>query len=599
MILHQWDQQLSTGETDEITHQLASWHLGEIPACPQSDSIRNLVRNNDLLGLINFELDYRLISGSSAYHLRQVLAFFQKRADYDLGIDKESVAIEKFRESEVLCKQTNEIIRKVHQGGFCFPPDVNSVLHTAQRKIASILGDCPTLNDIKPHFGPGATTQIKKRQASARNKLGQTFACSRDFIPLLEEAMDEIQGWVFDSEDPDSVQVPVEIHCGKLASVPKNAKTNRCIVVEPSLNSFFQLGVGEHMTRRLKRFGVDLSDQTRNQRMAREGSLTGELATLDLSSASDTVARLLIQDLLPLEWCDLIFRCSTSVVQYKDEHITLEKVSSMGNGITFPLESLIFYALAVSCCEGDEVHNVSVYGDDIIIPTHRYELLCKVLHAVGFIPNREKSFSDGPFRESCGKDYLSGIDIRPAYIKDRVTGADVFVLHNYYVRTYQPEPASLLASLIDPSIKLYGPDGYGDGHLLGDYTPIRKEKHVNKGFGGHIFETFTWKKRSSYRTLPGDRVLPAYTVYANPAKAGLPGIATEVNRSIFRILGYTHKRFVEPFYDVSESSISYRRPRKGKPHEDISAFGVTLPGRRGCKRISIYTLNPTSGLVLQ
>jgi len=186
MIINQWDQQLTTGETDEITHQLALWHLGEIPHCHQSDRIRSLVRNNDFLGLINFELDYRSINGSTAYHLRQVLAFFQKRADYDLGIDKESVAIEKFWESEALCKETNDIFRKVHSGGFCFPPDVNGVLHAAQRKIALILGDCPRLSDLKPHFGPGATTQITKRHASARNKLGQTMACSRDFTPLLE-----------------------------------------------------------------------------------------------------------------------------------------------------------------------------------------------------------------------------------------------------------------------------------------------------------------------------------------------------------------------------------------------------------------------------
>lgn len=593
MILNQWDQQLSTKDTDEFLHHLAQWHLEEAriasdPRDSQVTEIHSLISNNDISGIVGYDLRYEYCNPTSAYHLRQCLAFYQKRADIVLeGVDRQAVAVSKFRDSEQLCSETNEIFRLIASGGFCLPPDVNGILHTAQRKIARILGDLPEVSELKLRFGPGATTQVIKRQASARNKLSQRFACSKDFIPLLEGVLDEMQGWVFREGDPDSVQVPVDIVDGRLAFVPKNAKTDRGIVVEPMLNSMYQLGLGDHIANRLKRFGIDLTDQTKNQRLAREGSLTGELATLDLSSASDTIARLLVQDLLPFDWYNLITQISTSSVEFGGEVTTLEKISSMGNGTTFPLESLIFYALAWASCETDaERERVNVFGDDIIIPTNRFSTLTRVLHCVGFIPNIEKSFSEGSFRESCGKDYLKGIDIRPVYIKDRVTGSDAFVLHNYYVRTMQPEPAAIVLSIIDPSLRLFGPDGFGDGHLLGDYTPVRKKQHIKNGFGGHIFDTYTWKTRKSYRVLPGDRVLPSYTIYANPASAGLPDFDPELR---IKVPGMLHGD--DSHYDVCASSIFYRSSKK-LAEKDRTKFGVTLPGVDGYKRISIYTLNP-------
>ena len=585
MILNRWDKVADEDVTDGLLHKLSAWHLSEADECSARDEIRCAVSNNSVRDLVEYDFRYDNFSknnASTVYHLRQVLAFYQKREDLDLGIDKEAVAYQKFAESETLCRETNEIFRLVHQGGFCFPSDVNGVLHTAQRKIAQILGDLPAVSKLKFRFGPGATTQLTKRESSARAKLSQDFACSKDLIPLLAEVLDDLQGWVFSDESPDTASVPVVIHDGRLTFVPKNAKTFRGIVIEPSLNSFVQLGLGDYMSSRLKRFGIDLTDQSRNQRLAREGSLTNALATLDLSSASDTVARLLVQDLLPYEWYDFITKCSTSVVTYNEKTITLEKISSMGNGITFPLESLIFYALASACCDESEQSSVSVYGDDIIIPSSKYDLLCKVLNAVGFIPNRAKSFSDGPFRESCGKDYLQGIDIRPAYLKGRVTGADAFILYNYYIRTWQPEPAAIVLSFISPDLAIWGPDGFGDGHLIGDYQPKYRKKHKISGYGGHIFDTYTWQPRRSYEVMPGDRVLPSYSIYANPPKEGLPGLELVVNKSVLATSRNATSPVKEIFYNVAEKTVSY---------DKRGSMGVVNPGTAGYKRISIYTLN--------
>ena len=100
----------------------------------------------------------------------------------------------------------------------------------------------------------------------------------------------------------------------------------------------------------------------------------------------------------------------------------LEQFSSMGNGFTFPLETLLFYSLARAVLKymhasAEEWDMLSVYGDDITLPSRCFSLLTEVFTECGFLVNSRKSFSDGPFRESCGADYLRSIDIRPFYVR--------------------------------------------------------------------------------------------------------------------------------------------------------------------------------------
>ena len=97
----------------------------------------------------------------------------------------------------------------------------------------------------------------------------------------------------------------------------------------------------------------------------------------------------------------------------------------MGNGFTFELESLIFWAITVACVELENLSSgrrdtrVSVYGDDIIAPTYSVDLLLESLKYCGFRINEAKSFWDGPFRESCGEHYFSGERVTPFFVKDQ------------------------------------------------------------------------------------------------------------------------------------------------------------------------------------
>jgi hypothetical protein len=109
----------------------------------------------------------------------------------------------------------------------------------------------------------------------------------------------------------------------------------------------------------------------------------------------------------------------------------------MGNGYTFELESSIFAAIVAECMHLKGYvpklgSNLFVFGDDIICPTDCAELAIKTLSWLGFQTNNEKSFTSGPFRESCGGDFFSGHPVRGFYLKGNCNygSQDIYTLHN-------------------------------------------------------------------------------------------------------------------------------------------------------------------------
>lgn len=433
---------------------------------------------------------------------RQAKALFEKNEAYSTA-ELNELAYDLFLRNERKCKETNDIILKYRYGSIRIDPYVDSILHAARRKIAYILGDVPSLAELEFQFGPGASTSCK-RFTSARYKLDAKLTSSYNMSGVLEELSREVPTWLTS---------PVCLNDGELTFVPKTYKSRRTIVIEPLLNTFFQKGVGSYLKKRLREAGINLYSQTKNQDLAKLGSITNSLATVDLSSASDTISYQLVRELLPDDWFDLLDSLRTSVVVHKGQRTRLEKFSSMGNAYTFELESLIFGALALSVVDKRLHDVVSVYGDDIIVPSPYFAELRKVLEWCGFEVNLLKSYHDGPFRESCGKDFYLGTDIRPVYVKDVVSGDTLFKLHNGLYRRGDPM-AKTIISLIPDHLRLFGPDGYGDGHLLSESFGYQKLKHRARGFHGCVFDTFTLKPKRNFRNLrKGDSLLPAYSIY--------------------------------------------------------------------------------------
>lgn len=249
-----------------------------------------------------------------------------------------------------------------------------------------------------------------------------------------------------------------QVQASKLVFVPKTFSESRCICVEPALNMYFQQGVMTLLQNQLKAvLGIDLaSQQGLNRRLAREGSINGSYATIDLSSASDTISCKMLRWALPSHIYNFlsIFRTPFVSIEGLGER-KLEMFSSMGNAFTFPLQTIIFASAvraAYTLCNvrvqrinaSTTVYdgglrrvrysgNYAVNGDDIIVLQRTYSTVCRLLHLLGFQVNAQKSFSEGFFRESCGFDAYKGQAVRGVYCKALRTKQDYISLFNRLV----------------------------------------------------------------------------------------------------------------------------------------------------------------------
>lgn len=395
-----------------------------------------------------------------------------KCAGLNTGINVDEVAIDSALAAEVQCRDTNHEIRRRRRGE---TPDFYAPeFFRAKSLIARILGKAPSdLSRLDPGFSQGRTTSASGLNLTAfekyKSRLDVTMSARKYATPFLRDC----PNWgaaALDADGPCSILSSGlnTVSGNVMLVVPKNAKTGRVICYEPHVNIRLQLSVGGLIRRCLLRAGVDLSDQSINQRRATFGSRTGLLATLDLRSASDTIALELVWELLPYDWAALLDDLRSKYTTWPDGTVKFnEKFSSMGNGFTFELESLIFYALAKACTT-----DVTVYGDDIIIPTNKYEYVTNVLKYAGFFLNERKSFATSEFRESCGEDAFRGVRSTPVYLRNpiRVLG-DLIKFHNNvrvlaHQSSYQVAVrlVGLMAVWRQAFPHFHGPQGYGDGH---------------------------------------------------------------------------------------------------------------------------------------
>jgi hypothetical protein len=244
---------------------------------------------------------------------------------------------------------------------------------------------------------------------------------------------------------------PALVQGSRFSFVPKDDTTSRLIAIEPSLNMFYQLGLGRLLEERLVSFfGLDITSQPQiNQEAARFGSVTDELATLDLSNASDSLGLPMLEWALPKSVLQILASLRSPYGNLSGAQLELHMVSTMGNGFTFPLETLVFSCVVVACIKSFGLRPVrpyitsvaalepkqlqgfwGVFGDDIICHKRVAHRVTRLLGLLGFEVNSDKSFVEGVFRESCGRDYFRGHDVRGVYIKRLDTPESRYVAIN-------------------------------------------------------------------------------------------------------------------------------------------------------------------------
>jgi hypothetical protein len=289
---------------------------------------------------------------------------------------------------------------------------IHEFIVRAKNLMVDLLGDSPPLT-WEGKFGPGATVSDNSAHTTVPDKTSSVPT----FTPNALYHLVPWSGTLWATSVAGLGYTPRSVRGNAFFSVPKDSTIDRPCAKEPSINGFYQTGLGAVMKRRLLKAGINLRDGKEiHMRVACEASLNGQFSTIDLSSASDTVCKNLVKLLLPDRWFQALnsLRSPTTVMDGKT--IVLEKFSSMGNGFTFELETAIFAALAGASLENPVFGwNVFVYGDDIIVPSDSYRDCLSVLRFFGFEPNLKKSFGNGPFRESCGGDFYNGVAVRPHF----------------------------------------------------------------------------------------------------------------------------------------------------------------------------------------
>lgn len=333
------------------------------------------------------------------------------------GSGTAQAAVDKFIETEHDCYRVNRRMRSITGNYGLTVPDMAFIdrLDRWKEKIRIVLGRVPEY--LEPSFSGGSTTTTRKLESTIFDKLSMT-------PERYEHSTWVVDTMFYSSRWGDITHMrgiyPRVARANGYFTVPKNGLTDRSCCMEAVVNLAYQLAVGKVLRKRaLKALNIDLNHGAElHNLMALKGSLVGDVATLDLSSASDRWARELVRYLLPSEWCVLLDSLRATHTSFGGKRLFLEKFSSMGNGFTFELETILFATLAqVVMAEEGVDGEVLCYGDDLIVPVAVGVPLGDALASVGHQLNLEKTFLKGPFRESCGGDYHSGEAVSTAKLE--------------------------------------------------------------------------------------------------------------------------------------------------------------------------------------
>jgi len=320
------------------------------------------------------------------------------------------------------CDRSNPVTRVARQ-----------ILRRASAAPGSILDlSADSIQRFGRH-GPGAT--YYKESGSDKNWFNVAFDQLSSVFPF-DKFFPNVRMW---TERACSERISTErFITARLTLVPKTYKGPRGVFISPKEAIFAQIGIDgcikDWVKRSWLRYSYAPEDQVPSQVEALLGSINRETSTLDLSDASDRVPLELIRYLFHRrDYLALACTRPSFVDLPNGERHRLAMLSPMGDGKTFAVLSVISVVLAVSAmlnadgalptdtlttevCE-EYAKKVTVFGDDIIVPTRYFKAVCNALEMHNLKVNVLKSFSKGFFRESCGCDAFKGKVVTPLRLK--------------------------------------------------------------------------------------------------------------------------------------------------------------------------------------
>lgn len=387
--------------------------------CARSLTVAILVRNDEWDQLVELRFDPGLyLSPDDAWRANAATEFLRKCEGLPTSYNLREEAEKKFWASEAACFETNQRLLPLLFGrnDLYYEGALHDFVDGVRKRIVGMIGYAPP-DHLEGGFGPGATVSDDAKHTTVPDKMSSVPTLTRDalFMALCWTHTAWARACANLGNEPKIVRG------NSFFTVPKDATTHRGCCKEPSLNVYYQKALGQSMRKRLAASGLDLvRGKEIHMQVACDSSKDGSLCTIDLSSASDTVSKNLVQLLLPHRWFEVLRDLRSPFTRINEKTVWLEKFSSMGNGFTFELETTIFAAIVAEAVgtTASLGKNVLVFGDDIICPTESSARVLSALRFFGFTPNKRKTYVEGCFRESCGGDYFLGVNVRAHYLEE-------------------------------------------------------------------------------------------------------------------------------------------------------------------------------------
>lgn len=304
----------------------------------------------------------------------------------------------------------------------------------------------------------------------------------------------------------------------KMHAVPKTQSGPRLIAAEPTAHQWIQQGIRRWLEDSIASSPLSMYISLRNQEHSKElalfASTSGDLTTVDLSSASDRLTTRLVEFVFQSNrnLLDGLHAARTRAMSdIYGEFVLLRKFSTQGSAVIFPLQTYVYTVLALwacAICDRKTGYNdiissysgkVRVFGDDIIIPTYAYPVLKGLFETLLLKVNASKTHSRGLFRESCGMDAFSGIDVTPAYLRSFYSSAPeslvsiVEASNNFHKKGYW-NVASYLIKTVPRSERKLIPIGEGLGSVCQYSFCGESVSHLKKRWDQYLH-------RETYRAI--------------------------------------------------------------------------------------------------
>jgi len=349
--------------------------------------------------------------------LRQLLVFCYK-AELEPTSEQREVATEQFLETDLAIDVWDQ-----HFEGYTLKLVPNSFLFREARQLISRVIHKADWSEITPSHGPGAVfpprlPREKSRFTSVYTSIQQVYPYDQYFcgIPSF--------WWDVMVANDNKMQELNSIVCN-LVMVPKDSRGPRLICVHPCESIWIQQGLRQVLESSISKDpltskAINLRNQSINGQKALESSSDRRFVTLDLKEASDRISLKLVQYLFGSASAFFESCRATDVVLPDGRVHRLRKFAPMGNCLTFPVQSLVFWAIvraSIRSHYGINCSEIYVFGDDIIYPSKYHLGALLGLITAGVIPNMNKTFRHGFFRESCGVEAFRGVDITPFRMK--------------------------------------------------------------------------------------------------------------------------------------------------------------------------------------